>query len=126
MLDLNELLSNVKKIISFSFKYCISVSSRGISFELYIVWTWLNFKWEKIEFNSFEDNESENEAENTGLFISPDNKFILFFDILIIISTLIVAIYNPYYISTMKFFCFSNHFLIKYIYFFIDFLFICD
>ena len=79
-----------------------------------------------ILYDSFEDNESENEAENTGLFISPDNKFILFFDILIIISTLIVAIYNPYYISTMKFFCFSNHFLIKYIYFFIDFLFICD
>ena len=42
-----------------------------------------------------------------------------------IISTLILDIYNPYYISNMGCFCFSMNFLIKYFYFFIDILFIC-
>ena len=79
----------------------------------------------KILYDSFEDNESENENETEG-FLSPNNNFIFIFDLLIIISTLIVDIYNPYYISTMKCFCFPIPFIIKYIYFFIDILFIFD
>ena len=80
----------------------------------------------KILYDSFEDNESEKENENIGFFISPNNTFILIFDFLIIVSTLIIAFYNPYYISTMKCFCFSMNSFIKYLYFFIDLLFICD
>ena len=76
-------------------------------------------------YDSFEDNESDNENENEG-FLSPNNNVILIFDLLIIISTLIVAIYNPYYISTMKCFCFSIPLIIKYIYSLIDILFIID
>ena len=60
----------------------------------------------KILYDSFEDNESEKENENLGFFISPNNTFILIFDFLIIVSTFIIAFYNPYYISTMKCFCF--------------------
>ena len=80
----------------------------------------------KILYDSLEDNETDIEKENEGIFLSPNSNFILIFDILIIISTLVVAFYNPYYISTMKCFCYPIHFIIKYIYFFIDILFICD
>ena len=80
----------------------------------------------KILYDSFEDNETDIEKENEGFFINPNSKFILIFDFLIIISTLIVALYNPYYISTMNCFLFHIPFIIKYIYFFIDILFIFD
>ena len=80
----------------------------------------------KILYDSFEDNESDNENENKGFFLSPYGVFIQTFDFLMCISTLIVVIFNPYYISIMKCFCFPKPFLIKYLYMFIDLLFICD
>ena len=80
----------------------------------------------KILYDSFEDNESENEKETIGLFLSPKENFIFVFDLLIIISTLFIEIYNPYYISTMKCYCYSIHFLIRYCYYITDFLYICD
>ena len=80
----------------------------------------------KILYDSFEDNESDNENEKEGSYLSPNSTFINIFDLLIIISTLIIVIYNPYYISVMKCFCFPIPFLIKYIYLLIDFLFILD
>ena len=80
----------------------------------------------KILYDSFEDNESENEKETIGLFLSPEENFIFIFDLLIIISTLFIEIYNPYYISTIKCYCYSIYFLIRYCYYITDFLYICD
>ena len=80
----------------------------------------------KILYDSFEDNESDNEDERQGFFLSPYGVFIQTFDFLMCISTLIIIIFNPYYISIMKFFCFPKPFIIKYIYMFIDLLFILD
>ena len=57
----------------------------------------------KILYDSF-DSEEEEEIEQ--FFISPNNIFILFIDILIIISTLFNMIYTPFYISTLKCFCY--------------------
>jgi len=80
----------------------------------------------KILYDSFEDNESDNENEKQGFFLSPYGVFIQTFDFLMCIGTLIIVIFNPYYISIMKCFCFPKPFLIKYLYMFIDLLFICD
>ena len=80
----------------------------------------------KILYDSFEDNESDNEDEKKGFFLSPYGVFIQTFDFLMSISTLFIVVFNPYYISIMKCFCFPKPFLIKYLYMFIDLLFICD
>ena len=80
----------------------------------------------KILYDSFEDNESDNENERQGFFLSPYGIFIKSFDFLMSISTLIIVIFNPYYLSIMKCFCFPKPLIIKYIYMFIDLLFICD
>ena len=65
----------------------------------------------KILYDSFEDNESDNEDEKKGFFLSPNGVFIQTFDFLMSISTLFIVVFNPYYISIMKCFCFPKPFL---------------
>jgi len=80
----------------------------------------------KILYDSFDDSESGNENNKEGYYLSPKSLFIKIFDFLIIFSNLFIISFNPYYISTMKCFCYPKPFLLNYIYIFIDILFICD
>ena len=77
----------------------------------------------KIIYDSFD---SEEEEEKEQFFFSPNNEIILFIDTLIIISTVFNIVYTPFYISTLKCFCYPiiNH--INYIYYIIDILYIID
>ena len=77
----------------------------------------------KAIYDSF-DSEEEEEIEQ--LFISPDNKFILLIDSLVIISTLFNMLYTPYYLSIIKCFCSKMKANINNIYYFIDVLYIID
>ena len=77
----------------------------------------------KLIYDSF-DSDEEDELE--GIFISPDNYFIQFIDLLIIISSLFNMIYTPYFMSNIKSLCAPKTECIKYIYFLIDILYTID
>ena len=73
-------------------------------------------------YDSFDSGEEE---ELEGIIIPPDNSFILFIDLLIIISSLFNMIYTPFYISNIISF-YSTTKSCRYIYYFIDLLYIID
>jgi len=76
----------------------------------------------KLVYDSFDCEEDE---ENEGIFISPDNIFIQIFDLIIIISSLFNIIYTPYFFSNIKLF-YTNKNFVHNIYYFIDILYIFD
>ena len=73
----------------------------------------------KIVYDSF-DSEEEEEIEQ--FFISPDNIFMQIVDFLIIISTLFNMIYTPFYLSKMNCTCSPMIKILKYLYYFINYL----
>ena len=74
----------------------------------------------------YDSFDSEEEEDLEGIVISHGNAFIQVIDCLVMISSLFYMIYTPYYISIFKSLCTPVNSLCKYIYFFIDILFILD
>ena len=105
------------------------ISSKNININIPALIKEINYRKlvkTKILYDSFDECESGNENDEGGYYLSPQSLFIKIFDFLIIISNLFVISFNPYYISIMKYFCYPKPFLFKYIYFFVDILFIFD
>ena len=77
-------------------------------------------------YDSLDDEEESDEEDINKCYISPNNKFLYFFDSLILISSLIILFYLPVYLSHKLFFCqnLSNKNTI--IFYFIDFIYIID
>ena len=74
----------------------------------------------------YDSFDSEEEEDLEGIVISHGNTFIQIIDCLVMISSLFYMIYTPYYISIFKSLCTPVASLCKYIYFFIDILYILD
>ena len=77
----------------------------------------------KMVYDSFD---SEEEEDFEGIFIPLNTLSIQIFDLLIIISCIIHIIFTPYFISNIKSYHISNQKFYKYIYNFIDILYIID
>jgi len=72
------------------------------------------------------DSEEEKRNEDDTFYISPKSKFVLVFDLLIIIFCLFDIIYTPLRLSKLDGFCTLPNNLIMYIYYCIDILYIID
>ena len=77
-------------------------------------------------YDSFGDNESEEETEEEGTVIYPNSFFIFILDSLIFIFTLFYSIYVPFIIADEVCFCNINNFSRGIIFYIIDILFIVD
>ena len=81
----------------------------------------------KHVYDSLEDSEDNyNSSEETSFFISPESKFIYFFDFIIIICLAICIIYIPLKIAFHKNDCFNLSVFDRVIFDFIDIIFIID
>ena len=77
-------------------------------------------------YDSFGDNESEEDSDIEGTVIYPESYFIFILDALLLIFTMFYSIYVPFIIANMECFCNSNNLLREIIFCFIDILFVID
>ena len=80
----------------------------------------------KLIYDSIEDDEDYLTNFNEGYYIPINSSFLLIFDFIVIICTLFDIIYTPYNLSNIKCFCDDISNVVKYIYCFIDIIYILD
>ena len=80
----------------------------------------------KLLYDSFEEDESDEEDLPDGMYISPDSNFIFLLDLIILICSLFCVGYLPIQLAQSKCFCIYIHPFILYFQYLIDGLFIFD
>ena len=73
-----------------------------------------------------DDEESEEEIDDYYCYFEPDSTLLYILDFITFISTLIVLIYLPYYLSKSLYFCYNIFDVNTFIFYFIDFNYIID
>ena len=73
-----------------------------------------------------DDEETEEEIDDYYCYFEPDSTFLYILDFIIFISTLIVLIYLPYYLSKSLYFCYNIFDLNTFIFYLVDFNYIID
>ena len=79
----------------------------------------------KILYDSF-NSEEDKENDDDSFYISPNGKFVLIFDSLIILFSLFDVIYTPLHLSKIEGFCTKENNFVNIIYYCIDVLYIFD
>ena len=73
-----------------------------------------------------DDEESEQEIDEEFCYLEPDSTFLYILDTIILISSLIILLYLPYYLSKNLYFCQNIYDINTIIFYFIDIVYIID
>ena len=85
-----------------------------------------NLKRAKPLYDSFDDDETEKDDEFSEKIISPESKFIIVFDLFLLLSCIYSLFYIPLRMARSECFCIQENRLNISLLYIIDFLYICD
>ena len=80
----------------------------------------------QLIYDSMDDDESEEDNDFEGIYISPESKFIFIFDLFLLLSFLFVSISTPFLIANSKCFCINKSIIVVWFSNFVDVIFILD